>query len=166
MLVATDETRLQPAVAAEISRDSLIEAENSNQAGNNPFQRAELSPSDQGPSDQAESDNAPLANNDPNSLPVGIHHRRNVIDQIIQQGVVAELPHTAYAPVDWPMQMHHSYNPTARILLYNRCANGLWDNYAAEQAASARSPKTCCTRSIWRVWLHNVRRCRMRAWKM
>ncbi len=134
LLVSTDETNLQPAAAAGVVRESpLAEVEMTSDGINNPFSYTDLSPSD-----QAESAKQPAVSSDPTSLPVGIHHRgRNVIDQILQQGVISEIPNAAFAPVMWPVySAQQPYNPTAQVLLYNRCANSLWDNYAAEQAAA------------------------------
>lgn len=130
ILVASDDTSLQPATAAAAERESdpdFANAEITVDSKENPFSNRTLA-------EDVNSDDQVATETDPNSLPVGIHHRRNVVDQILQQGLVSQTPNAAFAPVAWPGSQQNN-NPTAQSLLYTRCGVRLWDNYAAEQAA-------------------------------
>ncbi len=130
ILVAADDTSLQPAAAANAQRESssqFANAEVTVDGGENPFPAGS-------PLDVASASDLPVNNTDPSSLPVGLHHRRNAIDQILQNGLIAQTPNAAFAPVAWPGR-EVADNPTARSMLYTRCNINLWDNYAAEQAA-------------------------------
>ncbi len=78
-------------------------------------------------------DEAPAPTSDPASLPVGIRHGHNPIDQIIRNGLIAQTPDSAQVPVAWPSQ--GSFNPTAHMMMNPGCTQGLWDSYPAERAA-------------------------------
>jgi hypothetical protein len=80
-----------------------------------------------------DSDETPAPLSDPASLPTGIRHRHNPIDQIIRNGSILQTPNSAQVPVCWPMQ--GNFNPTAHVMMNTGCTQGLWDNYPAERAA-------------------------------
>lgn len=116
---------LVPAPAADLERpanpgddDLVIDG------GENPFYTS--SPSDRNGTVKAADPN------DPASLPVGTH-QLSPIDQILQQGVVAQYPDGSSSIV-WPMQQRAD-NPTARVMRYGWCGEGLWCNFPAERAA-------------------------------
>jgi hypothetical protein len=47
-------------------------------------------------------------------------------------------PHVAHEPIVWPYGLEGAavpYNPTVTVMTRNWCADGLWDNYAAQRAA-------------------------------
>lgn len=73
---------------------------------------------------------------DPASLPVGLHHRRNssVVDTIITEAALGNIPHCAMTGVDWGGSLH-TPNPVADWLMREECVNGLWANYPQQRAA-------------------------------
>ena len=75
------------------------------------------------------------ASDDPNSLPVGRHHRqRTVVETIIDHSAAAYVPNASYAPVYWGNQMPQAPNPVAEVMLRQQCVDGLWAGYQAERA--------------------------------
>lgn len=123
------EDRFQPSAEANLERFGDVDAEISTNAIENPFADTDFSPAD------APVDNniAPETLNDPASLPVGIRHRQNPVDQILRNGLMSQTLNSEQVPVAWPMQSPD--NPTARMMMNSGCTQGLWDNYAAERAA-------------------------------
>ncbi len=129
LVKAVQQDAFQPAEAADLTRWRNSDAEISDGGIENPFQGANPSPSDT----LVDSDAAPAPASDPASLPVGIRHRHNPIDQILRNGLISQTPNSAQVPIAWPMQ--GAENPTARMMLNTGCTQGLWDNYPAERAA-------------------------------
>jgi hypothetical protein len=127
ILVSTEDSELRPSTASGATRTGISQAaEISIESDPGPFPYGELSPSDEVTA---------VGESESGSVPVGAHHRRRVVDQILLQGALAQVPNAAIEPVAWPAQMPHYHNPTGNYLLASRCANGLWLNYPAEQAA-------------------------------
>jgi hypothetical protein len=126
---AAQEDFSQTADSANLTRSQNVDAEISSNAIDDPFPGANPSPSDT----LVDANVDPAPDSDPASLPVGIRHRHNPIDQILRNGLISQTPNAAQAPVSWPMQGVD--NPTARMLLNTGCTQGLWDNYPAERAA-------------------------------
>lgn len=72
------------------------------------------------------------SDSDPQSLPVGRHHGRSIVDTIVDYSTVDSIPHAAFAPVAWaPMR---APQPVADILLREPCVAGLWATYPQERA--------------------------------
>lgn len=124
ILVRSGDERVQPAAAADLTRQS-IQAEIS---ADSPMDISGVSPSDVFVDARVQQTPTP----DPASLPHA-QSQPNVIDQILRNGLIAQTPNSAQVPVAWPMQQPD--NPTARMMLATGCTAGLWDNYPAERAA-------------------------------
>ena len=129
LVKAVQEDTFQPAAGAELKRSGTVKAEISSNEIGNPFEGANPSPSDI----RIDADSAPAPESDPASLPVGIRHRHNPIDQILTNGLISQTPNSAQVPVSWPMQSN--FNPTAHMMSNTGCTQGLWDSYPAERAA-------------------------------
>lgn len=128
LVKAVQDDAFQPA-NSEIKRSSSVDAEISSDEIGNPFDAANPSPSDI-LIDAAE---APKPVSDPASLPVGIRHRHNPIDQILRNGLISQTLDSSQVPISWPSQ--GNFNPTAHMMMNSGCTQGLWDSYPAERAA-------------------------------
>ncbi len=97
---------------------------------------------EQHPGESAGSNQA--AEQDPASLPVGRHHRRapSVVDTIINQAALGNIPHASTTPVYWG-GTHHTPNPVAEWLLREECVAGLWANYPQQRAAECAQMWAC-----------------------
>jgi hypothetical protein len=116
-------SNLVPTPTAEIDRSSdSADAEIEIDGGENPHYIS--SPSD-ATVKAAES-------TDPASLPVDAR-QLSPIDQILQQGLVSQYSGDANQIV-WPVHQRPD-NPTARVMKYGWCGDGLWCNFPAERAA-------------------------------
>jgi hypothetical protein len=129
LVKAVQDDAFQPAQGADLTRSRTSDAEISTDPIENPFPGTNSSPSE-GIEDKSV---VSSPTSDPESLPVGIRHRHNPIDQILRNGLISQTPNSAQVPVSWPMQS--VYNPTARMMLIPSCTQGLWDGYPAERAA-------------------------------
>ena len=129
LVKAVKEDAFQPAASAELTRSRTADAEISSNEIGNPFPGANASPSDI----LIDGDETPAPTSDPASLPAGIRHRHNPIDQILRNGLISQTPDSAQVPVSWPMQ--GTFNPTAHMMMNAGCTQGLWDSYPAERAA-------------------------------
>lgn len=70
------------------------------------------------------------------SSPVGLHHHRNpsVVDTIVNQATLGNIPHCATSPINWGTTQH-TPNAVAEWLLREQCVEGLWANYPQQRAA-------------------------------
>ncbi len=102
------------------------------------------SASDNQPQEQAAAGDNQASEQDPASLPVGRHHRRapSVVDTIIDQASLGNVPHTTTTPVYWG-GTRHTPNPVADWLLREECVAGLWDNYPQQRAAECAQMWAC-----------------------
>lgn len=78
------------------------------------------------------------------SFPVGRHHRRNlsVVDTIVNQATLGNLPHCATTAIDWGTAPH-TPNAVAEWLLREQCVAGLWDGYPQQRAAECAHMWAC-----------------------
>lgn len=129
LVKAVQEDAFQPAGESELTRSRSVEAEITSDEADAAFEGTNPSPSDMLIDDHKTQ--SPVS--DPASLPVGIRHRHNPIDQILQNGLMSQTPNSAQVPVAWPSQ--GNYNPTAQFMSNPGCTQGLWDSYPAERAA-------------------------------
>jgi hypothetical protein len=129
LLKAFQEDAIHPAAEAELKRSGTDNAEITSNDIGNPFLGANQSPSDL----LIDEPETPAAESDPASLPAGIRHGHNPVDQILTNGLISQTPNSAQVPVEWPMQ--GPFNPTAHMMMNTGCTQGLWDSYPAERAA-------------------------------
>ncbi len=127
LVKAVQEDAFQPADEATLTRSRSTDAEISSNEIGNPFPVVIPSPSD------TVIDENGTPSSDPASLPVGIRHRHNPIDQILRNGIISQTPDSAQVPIAWPTQ--GTFNPTAHMMMNPGCTQGLWDSYPAERAA-------------------------------
>ncbi|MEO8271514.1 MAG: hypothetical protein ABI557_17455 [Aureliella sp.] len=78
------------------------------------------------------------------SVPVGRHHRHNpsVVDTIVNQAALGNIPHCATTPIDWGVSPHTPH-AVAEWLLREQCVAGLWDGYPQQRAAECAHMWAC-----------------------
>ena len=89
-------------------------------------------PFDSAPNSEAQE----LDADDADSIPVGRQHLHNpsVVDTIVNQATLGNIPHCATTPVYWG-DTQHTPNPVADWLLREECVAGLWAGYPQQRAA-------------------------------
>ena len=132
---------VQPkATSSDISPDRLTE-EQSLLEGDLPTSSFAPQADDSKPSSVAQEESN---TDDADSTPVGRHHRHNpsVVDTIVTQAALGNVPHCATTPIYWG-ETQHTPNPVAEWLLREQCVAGLWAGYPQQRAAECAHMWAC-----------------------